>query len=161
LGHIKAARLADVIIGFQDSTQQERGAQMKFTPASKQVVIAERAPKAIGPYSAAIACQGFVFVSGQLGIDPENGSLVEGVEAQARQALRNLSVVLEAAGTNLDAVVKTTVFLKDMTDFALVNAVYAEFFTRDFPARSAFQVAALPKGGLVEIEAIAVVPQAA
>ncbi|HNW95147.1 MAG TPA: RidA family protein [Anaerolineaceae bacterium] len=133
---------------------------MNPTRASKQVVTALRAPKAIGPYSAAIACRGFVFVSGQLGIHPESGNLMEGVEAQARQALRNLSAVLEAAGCDLSAVVKTTVFLKDMADFALVNSVYAEFFTRDFPARSAVQVAALPKGGLVEIEAIAAAPQA-
>lgn len=133
---------------------------MNPTRASKQVVTALRAPKAIGPYSAAIACRGFVFVSGQLGIHPESGNLMEGVEAQARQALRNLSAVLEAAGCDLSAVVKTTVFLKDMADFALVNGVYAEFFTRDFPARSAVQVAALPKGGLVEIEAIAAAPQA-
>ncbi|MEL7645128.1 MAG: RidA family protein [Anaerolineaceae bacterium] len=133
---------------------------MNSTQASKQVVTAPHAPKAIGPYSAGIACRGFVFVSGQLGIDPESGNLVEGVEAQARQALRNLSAVLEAAGTDLGAVIKTTVFLKDMADFALVNAIYAEFFTRDYPARSAVQVAALPKGGLVEIEAIALAPQA-
>ncbi|HOG77803.1 MAG: RidA family protein [Chloroflexi bacterium] len=130
---------------------------MNSNQTPKQVVIAERAPKAIGPYSAGILCQGFVFVSGQLGIDPENGNLLEGVEAQARQALRNLSAVLEAAHTDLNAVVKTTVFLKDMADFAVVNAVYAEFFTQGFPARSALQVAALPKGGLVEIEAIAAV----
>jgi len=132
---------------------------MNSTQASKQVVTAVRAPKAIGPYSAAIACRGFVFVSGQLGIDPESGNLLEGVEAQARQALRNLRAVLESAGTDLSAVIKTTVFLKDMADFALVNAVYAEFFTQDYPARSAIQVAALPKGGLVEIEAIAPAPQ--
>jgi len=128
---------------------------MNSRQTPKQVVVTDRAPKAIGPYSAAIACQGFVFVSGQLGIDPESGNLLEGVEAQARQALRNLRAVLEAAHTDLSAVVKTTVFLKDMTDFAAVNAVYAEFFTQDYPARSAVQVAALPKGGLVEIEAIA------
>ena len=130
---------------------------MNSRQTPKQVVVTDRAPKAIGPYSAAIACQGFVFVSGQLGIDPESGNLLEGVEAQARQALRNLRAVLEAAHTDLSAVVKTTVFLKDMTDFAAVNAVYAEFFTQDYPARSAVQVAALPKGGLVEIEAIAAV----
>ncbi|HOE35144.1 MAG: RidA family protein [Chloroflexi bacterium] len=128
---------------------------MNSRQTPKQVVVTDRAPKAIGPYSAAIACQGFVFVSGQLGIDPESGNLLEGVEAQARQALRNLRAVLEAAHTDLSAVVKTTVFLKDMTDFAAVNAVYAEFFTQDYPARSAVQVAALPKGGLVEIDAIA------
>jgi len=128
---------------------------MNSRQTPKQVVVTDRAPKAIGPYSAAIACQGFVFVSGQLGIDPESGNLLEGVEAQARQALRNLRAVLEAAHTALSAVVKTTVFLKDMTDFAAVNAVYAEFFTQDYPARSAVQVAALPKGGLVEIDAIA------
>ena len=122
---------------------------------SKTIVKTENAPKAIGPYSIAIAADELVFTSGQLGIVPETGDLVEGVEAQTRQALRNIEAVLKAAGSCLDCVLKTTVFLKSMGDFAVMNAVYAEFFSSNFPARSAVEVAALPKGGLVEIETIA------
>jgi len=124
----------------------------------KKIITAENAPQAIGPYSVAVVGGCFLFVSGQLGMDPTNGDLKPGVEAQARQALTNLKTILEAAGADLNAVVKTTVFLQDMADFATVNAVYAEFFTHNPPARSAVQVAALPKGGLVEIEAIAFLP---
>ncbi|MBG0785783.1 MAG: RidA family protein [Anaerolineaceae bacterium] len=125
----------------------------------KQVVIADKAPKAIGPYSAGVSTGNFVFTAGQLGMDPVSGDLVEGgIQAQTRQALTNLKAVLEAAGSSLALVVKTTVFLKDMGEFGQMNAVYAEFFTADFPARSAIQVAALPKGGAVEIEAVAMLP---
>ena len=113
------------------------------------------APAAIGPYSQAIAIDGLLFCSGQLGLDPATGELVEGVEAQAERSLRNLSAVLDAAGLGWADVVKTTVFLADMADFAAVNAVYARFMPDPPPARSTVQVAALPKGGLVEIEAIA------
>jgi 2-iminobutanoate/2-iminopropanoate deaminase len=113
------------------------------------------APAAIGPYSQAIAIDGLLFCSGQLGLDPASGELVEGVEAQAERSLRNLSAVLDAAGLGWADVVKTTVFLADMADFAAVNAVYARFMPDPPPARSTVQVAALPKGGLVEIEAIA------
>ena len=128
---------------------------------NKEVVVSEQAPKAIGPYSAAVQAGGFIFTSGQLGLDPATGTLVEGgVEAQARQALKNLQAVLEAGNSGLDSVVKTTVFLRDMNDFAAMNAVYAEFFTAAFPARSAVQVAALPKNGAVEIEAVALVNRA-
>ena len=125
----------------------------------KQVVIAENAPKAIGPYSAGVSTGNLVFTAGQLGIDPSSGEFVEGgIQAQTRQALTNLKAVLEAAGSSLELVVKTTVFLKDMGEFGQMNAVYAEFFSKDFPARSAIQVAALPKGGAVEIEAVAMLP---
>ena len=125
----------------------------------KQVVIAESAPKAIGPYSAGVTTGKLVFTAGQLGMDPVTGELVEGgIQAQTRQALTNLRAVLEAAGTGLDQVVKTTVFLKDIGEFGLMNAIYGEFFTADFPARSAFQVGALPKGAAVEIEAVALLP---
>jgi len=124
----------------------------------KKIITAENAPQAIGPYSVAVVGGCFLFVSGQLGMDPTNGDLKPSVEAQARQALTNLKTILEAAGADLNAVVKTTVFLQDMADFATVNAVYTEFFTHNPPARSAVQVAALPKGGLVEIEAIAFLP---
>ncbi len=123
----------------------------------KEVVIANKAPAAIGPYSAGIRVGNFVFTAGQLGMKRETGELVEGgVEAETRQALRNLQNVLESAGTALANVVKTTVFLRDMNDFARMNGVYAEFFTENFPARSAVQAAALPKGAAVEIEAVAV-----
>lgn len=122
----------------------------------KNIITTEKAPKAIGPYSVANQLGQLVFASGQLGLDPVSGQLVMGgVEAETRQALTNLRNVLEAAGSSLDQVLKTTVFLQDMNDFAKMNAVYAEFFTANHPARSTVQVAALPKGGLVEIEAIA------
>lgn len=122
----------------------------------KQVISTVAAPGAIGPYSQAIRANGFVFASGQLPIDPATGAFVPGgVSEQAEQALQNLRAVLAAAGCGLENVVKTTVFLTDMNDFAAVNAVYAHFFTADCPARSAVQVGALPKGALVEVEAIA------
>jgi 2-iminobutanoate/2-iminopropanoate deaminase len=122
----------------------------------KKVIKSEKAPKAIGPYSVAIRAGTFVFTSGQLGLDPQSGNLVPGgVEAETRQALTNLRHVLADAGSGMQAVIKTTVFLKDMADFARMNAVYAEFFPENPPARSAIQAAALPKGGSVEIEAVA------
>ena len=125
----------------------------------KQVIVAEKAPAAIGPYSAAVSTGHLVFTAGQLGMDPATGELVEGgIQAQTRQALTNLRAVLEAAGSGLDRVIKTTVFLKDIGEFGLMNAIYGEFFTADFPARSAFQVGALPKGAAVEIEAVALLP---
>jgi len=122
----------------------------------KEIVIAEKAPAAIGPYSAGVKGGGFVFTAGQLGIDPASGDFVSGgIEAQTRKALENLTAVLEAAGTSLANVVKTTVFLNDMNDFGAMNGVYGQFFSEDFPARSAVQAARLPKDGLVEIEAVA------
>jgi 2-iminobutanoate/2-iminopropanoate deaminase len=124
----------------------------------KKIITSEKAPKAIGPYSVAIQAGAFVFTSGQLGLDPQTGSLVPGgIEAETRQALANLRHVLEASGTAMDDVVKTTVFLKDMADFPKMNAVYAEFFPADPPARSTVQVAALPKAGTVEIEVVALI----
>jgi 2-iminobutanoate/2-iminopropanoate deaminase len=126
--------------------------------AERQVIFSEKAPKALGPYSVANRHCDFVFTAGQLGLDPQTGELVPGgIEAETRQALTNIRNVIEAAGTSLDQVVKTTVFLRDMGEFARMNAVYAEFFTQNFPARSTVQVAALPKAGAVEIEVIAVV----
>ncbi|MBQ1401318.1 MAG: RidA family protein [Firmicutes bacterium] len=120
-----------------------------------KVISTKNAPAAVGPYSQAIEANGFVFTSGQLGLIPETGELPEGVEAQARQSLTNIKAVLEEAGLTMANVVKTTVLLADIADFAKVNAIYAEFFEEGaLPARSAFQVAALPKGGLVEIETI-------
>lgn len=124
----------------------------------KQVVVAENAPKAIGPYSAGVKIGGFVFTAGQLGINPETGSIVNGgIETETRQALKNLRAVLEAGGSSLSNVIKTTVFLRDMNDFTTMNAVYAEFFSENFPARSAVQVARLPLDAQVEIEAIAAI----
>ena len=122
---------------------------------TRQAVSTAGAPSAIGPYSQAVASGEIVACSGQLGLDPTTGELVEGVEAQAERALRNLQSVLDAAGLGFDDVVKTTIFLADIGDFAAVNAVYARFMPDPPPARSTVQVAALPKGGLVEIEAIA------
>jgi len=125
----------------------------------KQVIIAANAPKAIGPYSAGVSTGELVFTAGQLGMDPSSGELVEGgIQAQTRQALTNLKAVLEAGGTGLEHIIKTTVFLRDISEFGLMNEVYGEFFTENFPARSAFQVAALPKSASVEIEAIALLP---
>ena len=125
--------------------------------STRNVIVAPKAPKAIGPYSVAIETDGYLFCSGQTGIDPETGELVSAdLEAQTRQVLTNLKNVLEAAGSSLDRVVKTTVFIRDMADFPKMNAIYAEFFPSNPPARSTIAVAGLPKGGVVEIEAIAV-----
>ena len=122
----------------------------------KQEVKTEKAPKAIGPYSQAIIAGGFVFVSGQIPLVPATGELNTGTTAdQTRQVLQNLSAVLEAAGSSLADVVKATVYLKDMNDFAQMNAVYGEFFKSPFPARAAVEVARLPKDVKVEVEAIA------
>jgi len=124
---------------------------------TRHAVSTAGAPSAIGPYSQGIAAAGLVFCSGQIGLDPATGSLVEGgVEAQAERALRNLAAVLDAAGCTFDDVVKTTVFLADIGDFATVNAVYGRFMPDPPPARSTFAVGALPKGALVEVEATAV-----
>jgi 2-iminobutanoate/2-iminopropanoate deaminase len=116
------------------------------------------APAAIGPYSQGVRAGGFVFTSGQIGADPSDGAMVDGVAAQADRALRNLVAVLAEAGSSLERVVKTTIFLTDMTDFATVNEVYARHLSAPFPARSTIAVKALPKGALVEIEMVALLP---
>ncbi len=127
-----------------------------YANQGKKVISTDKAPQAIGPYSIAIGTRDLVFTAGQIGIDPAKGEIVSGgIEAETRQVLTNLKHVLEASGSGLGQVVKTTVFLKDMGDFPKMNAVYAEFFTDNPPARSTVAVAALPKGALVEIEAIA------
>jgi len=127
-----------------------------MSTVEKKVIHSEKAPKAIGPYSVAIKSGGFVFCAGQTGIDPVTGDLVgSDLEAQTRQVLTNLKNVLESAGTSLEKVVKTTVFLRDMADFPKMNVIYAEYFSSNPPARSTIAVAGLPKGGIVEIEAIA------
>jgi len=122
----------------------------------KQAVLSDKAPAPIGPYSQAVRVGDWLYLSGSLGIDPATGEFVPGdAAAQARKALENMGQVLAAAGATFDQVVKTTVFMADMDDFVPVNAVYGEFFTGTPPARSAVQVAMLPKDGFVEIEAIA------
>ncbi len=129
-----------------------------YTSEGKKIVSTEKAPKAIGPYSQAIRIEELVFTAGQVGLDPATMELVEGgIEAQTRQVLTNLKHVLEAADSGLNFVVKTTVFLQDMRDFANMNSVYAEFFPENAPARSTVQVVALPKSALVEIECVALI----
>ncbi len=122
----------------------------------RTTIVAKNAPAAVGPYSHAVQVGDTVYTSGQLGLDPATGKMAEGVEAQATQAIKNLKAILETAGLSLANVVKTTVFLTDIADFAKINKIYADYFTGETPARSCFQVAALPMGGAFEIEAIAV-----
>jgi 2-iminobutanoate/2-iminopropanoate deaminase len=127
-----------------------------FANESKESILTSKAPKPIGPYSQAIRTDALVFASGQAGLDPDSGNLVQGgIEAETRQTLTNIKNVLEAADSGMDFVVKTTVFLIDMNEFPKMNAIYAEFFTKEPPARSTVAVAALPKGARVEIEAVA------
>jgi len=126
----------------------------------KEQISSDRAPKALGPYSAGIRMGNLIFTAGQLGIVPSTGDFSPGgIEAETRQALENIDAILTAAGASMSQVVKTTVFLRDMNDFSHMNKVYAEYFTTPFPARSTVQVAALPKGGAVEIEVIAVIEE--
>ena len=122
----------------------------------KKVISTTNAPAAIGPYSQAIEANGFVFASGQIPVNPETGEIPEGIEAQADQVMKNVKNLLEAAGTSVDQVVKTSVFIKNMDDFATINGIYAKYFAKDCPARSCVEVARLPKDVLLEMEAIAV-----
>lgn len=121
----------------------------------KKVISTDQAPAAIGPYSQAIEVNGMVYTSGVIPVVPATGDIPEGSEEQAKQAFTNLSNLLQAAGTSMDKVVKTTVFIKEMNDFAVINEVYAQYFTGEFPARSCVEVARLPKDVMLEIEAIA------
>lgn len=123
----------------------------------KKVVSTEKAPSAIGPYSQAIVLKDMVFTSGQLPIVVESGKMPQTIEEQTRTSLNNVKAIIEEAGSSLDQVIKTTVFLSDMNNFAAMNEVYKEFFKENFPARSAIEVARLPKDALVEIEVIAIV----
>ena len=124
----------------------------------KTIISTPKAPAAIGPYSQAVLVNGMLFTSGVIPIDPETNTLVEGdVTVQARQAISNLKNLIEASGSSMDKVVKTTVFIKEMNDFGKINDIYKDFFTSDFPARSCVEVARLPKDVLIEIEAIATV----
>ena len=120
-----------------------------------KTVSTDKAPAAIGPYSQAQIVNGFVFASGQIGIDPATGCIPEGIEAQANQVFTNVSHLLEAAGSSISKVIKTTVFIKDMNDFAKVNEIYGSYFTEPYPARSCVEVARLPKDALIECEVIA------
>lgn len=124
----------------------------------KKAISSEKGPRAIGPYSIAFKAKHFIYTAGQIGLDPSTGELVKGgLEAETRQALDNLKAILTAANACMEDVVKTTVFLKDMNDFAKMNVIYAEYFEKDPPARSAIQVAALPKNALIEVESVAFV----
>jgi 2-iminobutanoate/2-iminopropanoate deaminase len=122
---------------------------------TKQRIATDGAPQALGSYSQGIAANGFVFCAGQLGLDPATGQLVDGLAAQTERAIKNLTAVLDAAGLTLNDVVKTTCFLSDIASFAAFNEVYSQFFSDTPPARSTFAVKDLPRGGLVEIEAVA------
>lgn len=123
----------------------------------KEIINTDKAPKAIGPYSQAVSAGGFIFLSGQIPLSPESGEVVTGgIELQTERVLQNLSAVLEAAGSSMEDVVKTTVYLKDMTDFPMFNECYARFFTRNKPARATVEVSRLPRDVRVEIDAVAV-----
>jgi 2-iminobutanoate/2-iminopropanoate deaminase len=123
---------------------------------SREIIQTDKAPKAIGPYAQAIKANGFVYTAGQIAITPESGDIVEGgITAQTRQVFANLAAVLKAAGTSIDQTVKTTVFLRNMSDFAAMNDVYAEYLGNSTPARSTVAVAELPRGALVEIDMVA------
>ena len=127
--------------------------------SQRKPVATEAAPAAIGPYSQGMLCGNLLFISGQLPIDPASGELVSGsIEEKTHRVIQNIRAIAEAAGGGLEDVVKTTVFLKDMNDFGAMNSVYAEYFTETPPARAAIQVAALPKGADIEIEAIVLMP---
>jgi 2-iminobutanoate/2-iminopropanoate deaminase len=128
---------------------------------AREPIQTDAAPAAIGPYSQAVRAGGLVFTAGQVGVDPTTKTMADGVAAQAEQALRNLVAILTAAGTGLDRVIKTTIFLADMADFATVNEAYAAAFTAPYPARSTVAVCALPLGALVEIECVALAADAA
>ena len=122
----------------------------------KKAICTDKAPAAIGPYSQAIEVNGMVYTSGVIPVNPATGEIPEGVEAQAEQVFRNMAALLDASGTSMEQVIKTTVFIKEMNDFGKINEIYARYFTGTFPARSCVEVARLPKDVLLEVEAIAV-----
>jgi 2-iminobutanoate/2-iminopropanoate deaminase len=122
-----------------------------------KVITTDKAPTAVGPYSQALAVNGFVFCSGQIGIDPKTNKLVDGIEKQTRQVMDNLREVISAGGSDFNHVVKTTIYLSDMNNYGLVNQIYGEYFTDNKPARATVEVSRLPKDCLIEIEAIAIV----
>lgn len=122
---------------------------------SKEIIFTENAPKAVGPYVQAVKFNGVLYCSGQLGINPKEGKLADGIEEQAHFSMKNMGAILLEAGSSYEKVIKTTIFLTDMNDFATVNKIYESYFNGKFPARSCIQVAKLPLGGIVEIECIA------
>ncbi len=125
----------------------------------KTVIQTDKAPVPVGPYNQAIVVDNFIYTAGQIALDPETNQMIEGdIKQQTRMVFNNLREVLKAAGTDLNNVIKTTVFLSDMNEYPHLNEVYAEFFTEDYPARSAIQVARLPKDALVEAECVAIIP---
>lgn len=121
----------------------------------KKAIATEGAPKAVGAYSQGVEAEGLIFVSGQIPLDPETGEMAEGIQAQARRSMDNVKAILEAAGSGMNKIVKTTILLADINDFAVVNEVYASYFQAPFPARACYAVGDIPKGAGVEIEAIA------
>ncbi len=125
----------------------------------REIVHTDKAPAAVGPYSQAVRVGNLIFTAGQIGIDPATGQLREGLEAQTRQVMSNLQAVLKAAGADLSTVVKTTIYMIDLSAFKTVNTIYGEYFPESPPARSTVQVAALPLGALIEIEAVAFLPE--
>ena len=127
---------------------------------TKQAISSPDAPAALGTYSQAIRAGHTVYLSGQLGLDPKSGNLVDGIEAQAHQVFRNLRAVAVAAGGSLDHMVKLTILMQNLADFAKVNEIMAEYFSKPYPARATYQVAALPRGALIEIEGVLVLPAA-
>jgi 2-iminobutanoate/2-iminopropanoate deaminase len=133
-----------------------------MSPHEKRIIKSENAPKPVGPYSVGVWAGPFIFTAGQIGLDPKSGNLVEGgIEAETRQVMKNLNSILCDGGSSFNSVVKATVFLKDMADFARMNAIYVEYFKDNPPARSAVQVTGLPKGAMVEIELIALKEESA
>lgn len=122
---------------------------------TKKIIHTNMAPEAIGPYSQAIEINGFVYTSGQIGLNPETGEMVNGVEAQAHQVMKNVSSILKAAGTENKNIVKAMIFLQNMDDFSLVNEIYASYLEEPYPARSAVEISKMPKGAMVEVEVIA------
>jgi 2-iminobutanoate/2-iminopropanoate deaminase len=156
-GSLRCRRLtAPPGYNLKESRQGDRMAQFQGRISMFQVVATDKAPQAVGPYSQAVIANGFVFLSGQIPIDPQTGTLVEGtIGDQTRRVLNNLSSVLKSVGTDLSSVVKTTVFMKDLGQFDEMNKAYAEFFTGNKPARATVEVLKLPKGAHIEIEAIA------
>ena len=150
-------REALIVLGALSVFPPKRRLTQTRSQTMKKEVKTAKAPQAIGPYSQGIIANGFVYCSGQIPLLPETGALVDGgIEDQTRRVLQNLAAVLDAAGSSLDLVVKTTVFLQDMNDFAAMNKIYAEFFKAPAPARATVQVARLPRDVKVEIEAVAV-----
>jgi 2-iminobutanoate/2-iminopropanoate deaminase len=131
---------------------------MSETSPNKRVIVTDQAAQPIGPYSQAIQANGFIFVAGEKGIDPQTGRMAHGIQAQTRQTLENIRVILEAAGSSLDRAVATTVYLVDINDFAPMNEVYATYFAVDPPGRTTVAVSALPAGALVEIQCTALAP---